>query len=240
MKTAAQFVAKGISAPREGVREQGLVHAKLAREHAADLASCGWSEEDTAGLEALTEALSAKVGEQIAARNRARDTAAAEKTARANAKELISKLRLALPLALSKSGASPERLESFQVGDTLGRSTPKIAMYLAKILPAVEKLDAALAPCFGGRAASQLVRSALEELDAAQGAQESSASIKEETRAVYEAKGRLLDRIEMLTRTAKIAFYGSPELIRAFDKRLVERARRKRKKKAEEKNSDGA
>jgi len=230
MKTAAEFVNKGILAPREGVREQALVHVKLAKDNARALAECGWSDADTAELESLACALSARVQEQTEAKNRARGSALAEKAARADAKELIAKLRLALPLAVARSDAPPERLEAFRIGVTLGRSTPKIAMYLSRILPAVQELDAALAVYFAGSSAAALVKDALAKLDAAQGAQESSASIAVETRAVYEAKGRLLDRIEVLNRTAKIAFYGDTSLCGRFDKRLVERARRKRKK----------
>jgi hypothetical protein len=225
-----KLVTKGISAPRDGLRDQGVVHVGLGRKYAAELAACGWTADDTAEIEALVRALGSRVAEQAEAKTEARNRVGREKNAKAAAKEIIGKVRLGASIALGKTAVQGVTMESFRVGRTLGRSTPRIAMYLEKILPGVKALDEHLRPYFGGETASELVASALKDLDAAQADQESgTGTLPQKTRRVYEAKGRLLQRIEEMNRVGRIAFWGRPDILRQFKKDVLLRARKSRK-----------
>jgi hypothetical protein len=93
---------------------------------------------------------------------------------------------------------------SFHVGETLGRSTPKIAKHLAAIRPAVVTLDAALKPHFKSGSASDLldkVKSALDKADTMQEAARTDAPGA--TLTLYEVMGKVVEQIEDLSRTGE-------------------------------------
>jgi hypothetical protein len=78
---------------------------------------------------------------------------------------------------------------------------------------------------------SELLATAKQKLDTADTAQELTlANLPEETLKIYEAKGRVLEAIEDLNRLAKNAFAGQAEIIGKFNKDLLLRARKERKK----------
>src|SRR5690606_31587801 len=124
--------------------------------------------------------------------------------------------------------------ESFATMGTLGRSPALIAAYLTRITPAVERLDAELAPFFGGARPAEIladVRTRLVEANTEQELQ--LASLPVETLRVYEAKGRLLEDIEDLNRAGRSAFDGNAEMAAPFNKDLILRERKKRRTKSE-------
>ncbi|MCK9462254.1 MAG: hypothetical protein M0R80_21720 [Proteobacteria bacterium] len=233
------LVKKGMKEPREGLRDQGVVSAGLARNHAAALAACGWTADATAEIDALVEALGSKVAQQAEARIAAKGTTADERAARAAAKELIGKVRLGASIVLGREKVPGVTLESFEAGHALGQSTPKIAMYLEKVAPAVEAIDERLMPFFGGEKASLLMKAARASLDGSQATQEVSvATVPRETQEIYEIKGRLLKRIEELNKVGKIAFYGQNDIMGQFNKDVLNRSRKSRKAEAGDVTTD--
>jgi hypothetical protein len=230
-----RLVAKGRSEPRGGLAQQGKVHVGLATHYATKLADAGWSAADTASLEANVATLEGAVGAQAKAYDHADHTSSTESDAIDGAKAFIRKLRNALPRSLRETPGTGLTLDSFRVGATLGRSTPKISKYLTEIRPGVVTLDPALAKHFSGQMASielDAVKSALDHADTAQ--ELARANAPGETLALYEVMGQVLEQIEDLNRAGKIAFDSDASTRAKFNKDILLRARKERpKKKAE-------
>lgn len=232
MTVSMKLVNKGRGEPRDGLVQQGKVHVGLAKKHATELAGAGWTAEKTQALEAGVTSLESNVSIQADSRGAARDLLRTEHDALDSAKTFVRKLRTALPMALRDSPVAGVDAASFKAGRNLGRSTRKVSAYLVQIRPAVVKLDDGLAPYFGSKKASEQLDAVKAALDAAGSEQEVKlAGLPQDTLAVYETKGRVLQTIEDLNRSAKIAFDGQPELIAEFTAMdALERARAPRKK----------
>ncbi|HUT79103.1 MAG TPA: hypothetical protein VM285_15500, partial [Polyangia bacterium] len=207
-RTDDTLVQKGVSQPRVGLLDQGIVHAELGRRNAEKLAEHGWTPADTEEIEELTRELGMSITAQHQARIVSKSATRTEAATRAKAKALIGRIRLAASLVLAREHFAGVSMRSFAAGRTLGRSTARVASYLAAIRSSVELLDEHLAPYLGTTKASELVATALAELDAIQGGQEVGvATLPLSTREVNLAKGRLLSRIEELNKVARIAFW---------------------------------
>lgn len=232
MTVSMKLVKKGRGEPRDGLVQQGKVHAELAKKHATELAGAGWSDQKTQALEAGVTSLESNVSVQADGRSEARDLLRAEQEAIDNAKTFIRRLRTALPMALRDAPAAGVDAASFQAGRALGRSTRKVSAYLVQISPAVVKMNDGLAPYFDAKKASDQLNIVKAALDAAGSTQEVKiAGLPQDTLAVYETKGRVLQTIEDLNRSAKIAFDGQPERIAEFTGMdALEKARARRKK----------
>lgn len=227
MKIDMRLAAKGEGEPREGLVQQGRAHITLAKDYAASLVESGWSDEDTAALEKDVTMLESTMA------SHAEDRAAGvgrDSPALAEAKAFLRRLRHALPRALRESvaGVNPQ---VFETTSALGRSSARISEHLDRIRPAVELLDEDLAKYFGGRKASQAldaVKAALDQRRVKEAQENGLASLPDEVLAIYEVKGRLLERIEDLNRAGKIAFEGQAETVGKFNKDILLRARRPR------------
>jgi hypothetical protein len=226
-----RLIAKGRSEPRAGLAQQGKVHVGLATHHAPELDGAGWSADDTAALQANVALLEGAVGIQSKAYDHASDTSTTESDAINNAKAFIRRFRNALPRALRESPGAGLTASSFHAGQTLERSTPKIAKYLAEIRPGVVTLDPVLAKHFKGQLASielDMLKTALDQADTAQELARKHAPT--ETLALYEAMGQVLEQIEDLNRAGKIAFDSDPGTRAKFNKDVLQRARKERAK----------
>jgi hypothetical protein len=226
-----RLVAKGKNEPRDGLAQQGKTHVALAQQYADELEEAGWPPEDTAALAANVALLELSAGAQAKAYDGLSGASLNEAQARDAAKAYIRRLRNALPRALREAEAPGVTLESFHVGETLGKSTPKISKYLARIRPAVVALDPALKKHFNGQEASSeldRVKSALDEADVAQ--ELSRKNAPGETLSLYEVMGVVLEQIEDLNRAGKSAFDGYAVIKRKFNKDILQRARRERAK----------
>ena len=131
MTVDMRLANKGRSEPIRGLAQQGRVHVALAKQYATELDDAGWSASDTAAFEKDVESLEAMIGSRSLEREGATDATQKESSAVDDAKAFLRRLRNALPRALRKKGPSAVRAESFEVGETLGRSTPKISAFLA-------------------------------------------------------------------------------------------------------------
>jgi hypothetical protein len=143
-----------------------------------------------------------------------------------DAKALLHDLRLSMPMVLRTANKPEINEAAFRSHEALNRSTPKIIAHLDRIRPLVQRIDEPLKPYFGGESALarlDVVKRKLEQADATQEVSIKDASL--ETLQLWEAKGRLLELIEDLNRTGRMAFRGRAELIGRFNKDLLLRAR---------------
>jgi hypothetical protein len=226
-----KLVKKGRGEPRLGLIEEGRYHVGLAREHAAELAENGWSKDKTAALEKNVGTLESAVASQAEERDAARTSTAAEGSAIDDVKAYVHRLRKALPLVLEDSPVEGVSAKGFESGATLGRSTPLLAGYLIKIRPSVVLLDNGFKPYFHGKKASDLLDQVKEALDASDTEQEvKQGGLPEDTATIYEAKGRVLALVERMNRVGQIAFDGQATIAAKFNKDILLRARRERKK----------
>jgi hypothetical protein len=236
MAVDVRLVNKGKSEPRDGLAQQGKVHVGLAKQYATELADAGWSSTDTAELATNVGSLEQATGSQAAAYDHAGHTTVAESQAIDAAKAYIRKLRNALPRALREAPGLGITAGSFQAGETLKRSTPKITKYLATIRPAVVTLDPALAAHFKGETASSALDAVKDALDKADAMQElARKDAPGETLALHAVMGKVLEQIEDLNRAGKSAFDGDAATRSKFNKDILLRARKEQaKKKAED------
>lgn len=227
MPVDIRLAKKGRSEPRDALAQQGRVSVELATQYATQLEAAGWQPAKTAELATGVTTLESAVAVQAESKVSARGSAQAETAAVAEAKKLKRRLDNVLPIVLRDANVPGLTRKSFSVGGTLGRSTPKISQYLARVRPHVVALDEALRPYFGGELASAQLDEVKRQLDEADTTQEVEiTSLPLATQEVYEAKGRVLQLIEDLNRIAKNAFDGEAAIIGRFNKDLLVRARR--------------
>lgn len=230
MALDARLIRKGMREPREGLIQQARMHVALAKQYERALREHGWMPADTDTLHTGLVLLDTEMSRQADERGLSLQATRDEGEAVDNAKIFIRRLRYALPRVLRDTCATGVSEESFAVHGRLGRSSPQISAYLTRITEAVVKLDADLAPYFGGAAPSRLLQEVKARLDAADTVQEMQlASLPLDTARVYEAKGRVLQSIEDLNRSGKSAFDGDATTVALFNKDLLGRARKKRK-----------
>ena len=114
----------------------------------------------------------------------------------------------------------------FHSGGPVGRAAGRISAYLGRLTVVAAKLDTAFAPFFKQQVLSNLLGDARAKLDAASATQEADiAGLPEDTVAVYERKGRLLEHIEDLNAIARVAFHDEPEIRGKFSKDILNRGR---------------
>lgn len=225
-----RLVKKGMREPRDGLVQQARVQIALARQYEDRLHLVGWTRADTETMRTCLGILDTEMAKQADERGLSRQATREEGERIDEAKTFIRRLRYALPRVLREEKVDGVSEESFATGGRLSRSTPKIVAYLTRIAPAVARLDAQLAPAFGGKAPSRLLLEVKSKLEAADTLQEMSvASLPQDTARVYEAKGRLLEMIEDLNRAGKSAFDGEAIIAALFNKDLVLRARNQKR-----------
>jgi hypothetical protein len=229
-----RLARKGANEPRHGLVQQGNYHVRLASDKADALARAGWKKEKTSALAADVLELEGQVAAQADRRSGAKQTTLTESEARNQAKSFIRKLRNVLPIVIRDHPELGVTISQFQ-GGALENSTPKISTYLTDISEPVKKLDGILKDYLEGEPASvqlALVKVGLDEADTVQ--ETTLAGLPEATLAIYETKGRVLEAIEDINRLAKNAFDGQAALIAQFNKDLLLRARKERKKPEDE------
>jgi hypothetical protein len=226
-----KMVKKGQGEPREGLLQQGEYHLTLGRELATDLAACNWGPDKTDKLDADVQLLGSAMGAQAEARGLSKSATGSEIGAISEAKELIGALRNAAPLVLRENPVPGVSKESFESGGPLARSTPRIRAYLEKVRPAVETLDSTFQKYMRGQsplARLDDIKTRLVESDAKQ--ENLVSKLPEDTQRIYECKGLILQAIEDMNRTARIAFAGKAEVVARFNKDILQRARKAKKK----------
>lgn len=226
-----RLVRKGRNEPLAGLVQEGRTHLELGTGNAAELNTTGWFADDTTDMRELVTRLDTDAAAKADAVEVVLGLGHAEQMAIDEVKAFIRRLRNALPRALRESRAEEVTASSFYAGGRLGRSTPKLSRYLADIRPSVVRLDTALARHFNGTAPSTILDTVKNALDGADATQEAAlAALPAETQSIYEAKGRLLEMIEDMNRAGKSAFDGNATKMAMFNKDILLRARKARKK----------
>lgn len=226
-----KFVSKGAQVSRDGLMDQALYHQGLERKHRGALQAAGWTPENSAEFARCFDYLKTQIHATHDARAESKTDTQEEQASVTEAKAFKRKLVGAMKdLHVEERVTDADYELVFNSGE-LGRSTPRILGYLAKIRGQVERYDRALTPYFGGTSALAIFNEVQQRLEATQRKQELNLeSLPQETLKIYEAMGRLLWLIEKMNRIGRIAFDGQAHIAAEFNKDLILRARRPRKK----------
>ncbi|MBU1069912.1 hypothetical protein KJ975_10135 [Myxococcota bacterium] len=228
-----RLVEKGRQFAVDAVQKQGLFSYASAREHQAPLQLRGWPETMTDDLKAAVDALAAFLAARGVSFDEAKGLTQEEGAARSDGKVLIRVLREALIIVLKKGPVEGVSMEQFTNPGSALQSTKEIAAYLNAIGPKLVPVDAQLGRFFEGQKASELVKAAWERLRMADMTQEQARKdLPQETLALLELKGRVIDLVEELNGVARIAFEGQAELRAKFNKDLLYHGRRSHAKAA--------
>ncbi|MFO0745069.1 MAG: hypothetical protein U1F43_05240 [Myxococcota bacterium] len=221
-----RLIDKGRGEPFQGLLDQGRYQQKLAETHADRLESEGWSGAQTAELKSAIAALDDEKARQIDERSGAHATTLGEGAAITGAKKIINRMRNVLPQVLRANPDAGVSAADFNAGGRLARKAPTISEFLGKIRVHAAKLDAGFAKFFKGAKLSELIDAAKARLDGASTDQDTDLSaLPDDTAAVYERKGHILELIEDLNGVARNAFEDEPELRNQFNKDILNRAR---------------
>ncbi|HCF58053.1 MAG TPA: hypothetical protein DFS52_08680 [Myxococcales bacterium] len=233
MSTAEErerLIKKGKNEPVAGLVDQGEYTTGITNEHKLELTAGGVSEEKFGKLSTSI----AKVAALMAARREFQvDSMMAtniEREAICDAKEHIFKMRNLVPMVIRDTKANDLTAVHLAPAGTLGRSSTKILGYLKTSRNLVARLEAGLAPYFGGESPTAVHDKVTQALTDAQRGQETKREgLTPEATDLYEAKGELLEIIEDLNRIGRVVFRGRAEIAAKFNKDILLRARRRTK-----------
>lgn len=220
------FVQKGRQYPIVSLLPWSRTAIENARELAAPLAVCGWSEQDTQDLERLVQQLESASGQHQEEQTDSRLLTVEERVARQEAKCLIRKVYTAVRIVTRQGAVEGVDIHSLPALGRLNTSA-RVAAGIHEMLPLIARLDSRLTRFFNGQNASQLLQEAADRLSRADALQEvSRQSLPENTLQLQELKGRVLERVEELNAVARIAFDGQAEIRSRFNKDVLLRSRR--------------
>ncbi|MBU1068902.1 hypothetical protein KJ975_04955 [Myxococcota bacterium] len=229
----ARLVEKGKPFSIDALLQQGNLTYELLQAYQPDLTRRGFDETQAAHFRQQLDLLSGTLGEVGVLRDGAKALTADEGLAKSEGKTLVRSLREALRIVLKDGDVEGVSLSQFAMNGNVMQSTRDVLAYLNSMGSKVAPLDAHLARFFEGQKASELVKAAWERLRAADALQEKTrVDLPDETRALLELKGRVLDLIEEINGVARIAFEGRSEISSKFNKDLLYRGRRARSKAA--------
>jgi len=192
-----RLVDKGADAPFQGLLDQARYHVKIGKKYASELAEHTWSKAQTDELDGLITSLDTEQARKLDERAGARQTTRDEGAAVSDAKSLIARFRNVSRQVVRKNPSGGVTLDDFEAGTKLGRSASKISSYLGKVRPYAAKLDDAFAPFFKGEPLTKLIDTTKAKLDDAGSTQAvDHATLPDDTAAVLELKGRILEAIE--------------------------------------------
>jgi len=222
-----RLVAKGKDEPFQALLDQGRYQAKLAADQAALLAEYNWTHVQTAEMLDDLATLDTDKNRQLDARAAARASTRGEAAAITEAKALITKMRNVARQVVRKNADAGVAVNDFDAGVPLGRVASRISSYLSRLKVPAAKLDTAFAPFFKNQPLTHLLDAARTRLDTASTSQEVDlAGLPEDTAALYERKGHLLEAIEDLNAVARNAFSDAPETRAKFNKDILNRGRK--------------
>ncbi|MBU1242055.1 hypothetical protein KKD52_13400 [Myxococcota bacterium] len=229
----ARLVEKGKQFHVDAVLQQGNVTHGNVLGHLADLMRRGLDESRVTYLKQQLDLLAGYRGEVGVTRDGAKAMTADEGLARSEGKTLSRAVREALRIVLKDGPVAGISIDQFALHGNQLQTTPEVLAHLSALAPKLIPLDAHLARFFEGQKASELVKAAWERLRAADALQEKTrVDLPDETRALLELKGSVLDLIEEINGVARIAFEGQAEIRAKFNKDLLYRGRRARSKAA--------
>lgn len=227
-----RLIDKGADVPYQGLVDQTRVLIKLGSAHAEPLNNHNWTPAKNAALDAKLAKLDTEQARKVDERAGARKTTRDEGDATTEAKALILRVRNVAPQVIRQNPDAGVTLDDLEAGTKLGRSTGKISAYLGKLGPYALKLDDAFAAYLGGKKLSELLGQAKQKVDDTSSTQVVDyASLPDDTAAVLELKGEVLESIEDLIAIARNAFANEPEIRNAFNKDIIAKARKSRPKK---------
>jgi hypothetical protein len=227
--TAAQlrWIARGSKDSGAAMLAQGGYSIPLAQKHASPLGRFGFGQDKIDLMVSWYTRLGERLGSRQAAMSDCKLAARQEVEAVSYAKDHIFLVRELLPMTLRDKGTTHALPSDIAPKGSLKRSAPKILEYLKATRELVARYENDLRPAFQGRSPLEAHDEAIAKLEAASGNQEMKlGSLPQETKAIYEAKGALLELIEDMNRVARVAFRGQAEIAAQFNKDKLLRTRR--------------
>jgi hypothetical protein len=222
-----RLVRKGRREPIRGLVQQGRVHEGLYAAHKTKLNENGFPEAKFTALKEAVARLDSETARRANAAGVSKSLTRTESQRVADTKVFIRKLRRVVPQALRDKPVPGVSVESFNAGGALGRSSPKLSVYLSTIADSLKAADESLAPFFGGVKPSETHAKVKQDLDAADTAQEVAVSaLPKETQQVYATKGALLELIEDMNNCGKNAYDADASNAAVFNKDVLLRARK--------------
>lgn len=223
-----RLARKGRKEPLQGLVDQGRASAEVAGRFPNELLNRGWTAEETKQLLDQVAALDTETMRVLEVRSAAHGTTDEEGVAITESKELIGSVRALARQLVRKNPNAGVKLSDLQSGKTLERDADEISAFLGKLIVSAKKLDAAAAKHFEGKNLSELLTAAKSKLDTASAKQVAElGALPDDTKGLYELKGRLLEEIEDLNAIAKVAFRGQATKIGQFNKDVLLKARSK-------------
>jgi hypothetical protein len=200
----------------------------LAGRHFVQLAQHGWSEADTADLEAAGRALEIAAGAARAGSARAAEAAMAIDPLARQAAAFKRVLIHALKLMVADGRGSVETPRLLVINAN-GRSARRLVAWLREVRPSVERNERALAGSLGPDGLARLDK-LTDQLGEAYALRNDARSARLSlTRAVRLAAADAMARLDRLHRIAQIAFDGDSGVLKEFKKGTRPFTRRPRK-----------
>lgn len=236
-----RWVILGRRNPPDGVSMQADYTTVISNQYRTQLIGSGLAESKLAALQTWRSKLASLTsGRQTAVAGS--DTALdAVELAVSDSKAHLFIVRNAAPIVIRDNKITDSTPEHLQPAGSLGRSPRKILRHLETIRGLVEKYNEPLSAFFHGETALEAhdrVTRALADAEAHQEAKRGS--LPEDTVALNEAKGALVELIEDINRVGRIAFMGQAEIAGKFNKDILLRARRNRRKGAKSDSNTAA
>ena len=227
--SSERLVLKGKTQSINTLAQLGRIAVGNASAYPVELAACGWTPQNTEQLNNDVTALVDSVAARNEAMNVSMNHTTDENAARLEAKSLIRKVRQAVKILTRDEALDGVSLDDLYIGKNT-RTTPSTIMFIEKIAPLVARLDTRMERFFPGQKVSEMLTQAAARLAGADTAQERARQgLPEETMAVNELKGKILDQVEELNGIASMAFDGQAELRAKFNKDLLLRGIQRRK-----------
>lgn len=227
-----RLINKGHNVPLIPLVDQTGVSIARARRDEALLAEFGFPPSRTDEMEQLKEELQSERARYVEQRSAAREKVMTEREAQTEAKAHKRRLVLAADDLVADGIMTTTDRNTLNRG-TLGRSTPKILGWFIDTQEIVNKYAADFSPLMASIDVPDRHRVVFKNLESSQVAQETAlADLPADTAELYEKKGRLLDLIERLIRAGKRAHDGDAQQIALYNKDILLRASKPKKKAA--------
>lgn len=227
MRTNPTLTALGRRTPRDGLAHQARLSVALAREHASQLASHGWSAEQTERLERQVLDFERHVAGQSEVRERTRIARTDVSRVVQAATTFLQKLAGAAKLAAPRLDPAGVNLRALRPQSPLRGSPARLAAHLARIRPLVEAGDMLLRVYFAGQSPLAELDQLKLRLDRTEtDHQLARVAMPDASSTLTEAKGTLLQELRTLEGIARLAFHDQPGVAGTFRLALLPSRRR--------------
>ena len=222
-----RLAKKGEREPNDGVVEQAGKSVETGTTYKTKLLAYGYTEAKFAEMTALLAIITSGLGSRQGTWASATGATPSEVAAFQALKDHFLRLSLVAPIVIRERKPSGIEANCFSVDKQVRHSTKKLLKHADRTREFVVTLDEPLKPYFAGQSAlaeHDRLRAALFEANSKQETVREASP--EKTVEINVAKGRLLELIDDMNRTGRVAYMDNAEIAGRFNKDLLLRARR--------------